>query len=79
MDQEYCDCTWTNPPNFGFPSAAKCKILEAPNMEGYKCQCSFKFLKMQCKGEPVKCGDPDEVGCNGCKEKECCIGNCGGY
>ena len=35
---------------------------------------------MGCSGRLKKCDDDGQVGCSGCKEKECCYGeDCNGY
>ena len=32
-----------------------------------------------CDGTAVKCNSHEDPGCHGCKDKECCLGNCVGY
>ena len=73
----YCSCIRTN---------RGCKINPAqPPPNGYKCNCkeknerwSISFRKV-CHGEAQICPSYNDYGCNGCKEKECCKGNCGGH
>ena len=58
-----------------------CRIDEA-SPPGYKCFCSllgglpFVFT---CNGRGQKCRSEKEYGCNGCKESQCCAGNCDGH
>ena len=54
-----------------------CKI-DDPTPPGYRCYCYFAFIST-CDGKGLKCKSEIELGCNGCKERECCIGNCDGY
>jgi len=54
-----------------------------PPPPGFKCQCT-KFRihggTAKCDGVAVKCESPNDDGCSGCTEKECCLGEeCDGY
>ena len=52
-------------------------VINEPTPPGYKCECErYSFY---CNGRAQKCKSEEEYGCNGCKEKECCTGDCGGY
>ena len=68
-----CSCDYV----FGRGWGGACKINE-PSPPGYKCHCYIPFL-LTCNGIAYKCKSEEEHGCNGCKEKECCQGNCTGY
>ena len=71
---DLCSCGW----NFGnFGEVNGCKI-DTPPPAGYKCVCSLVTF-VACNGRGLKCESEEELGCNGCKEKECCVGNCNGY
>ena len=55
---------------------------EAPP-SGYKCRC-INIAGAGCYGKVEKCDSPNDVGCSGCIEKECCsdantYGDCNGY
>lgn len=54
-----------------------CRISRIENMAGYKCHC--KNWGLWCEGDPIKCDDPSDNGCEGCMDKECCTGSCTGY
>ena len=62
---------------FGFG----CKITKPPPA-GYKCSCGrstkSQFI-LTCDGTVVECNSHEDPGCHGCKDKECCLGNCDGY
>ena len=64
-----CSCDYVGP--------WACRITE-PSPPGYKCYCHISFLAT-CNGSTRKCKSEEEHGCNGCKEKECCLGRCNGY
>ena len=55
-----------------------CRINE-PAPPGYKCFCYLATFFAACNGYGQKCKSEEEHGCNGCKEKECCLGRCNGY
>ena len=55
-----------------------CRIDEPPP-PGYKCFCWVIPSIFTCDGTGQKCVSEKEYGCNGCKERQCCIGNCDGY
>ena len=60
-----------------------CRVNKAPP-KGYKCKCRYLGF-WTCDGIPEKCSSEDDVGCSGCKEKECCddsqpvVGDCSAY
>ena len=61
---------------------AGCRITQAPP-GGSKCSCSITITSVLggdwCDGTAVKCNSHEDPGCHGCKDKECCLGNCVGY
>ena len=58
---------------------------EAPPPPGYKCNCKNRGVwPFFCYGELEACDSPNDYGCSGCFEKECCSdagakGDCKGY
>merc|ERR1712060_546423 len=58
---------------------------QEPPPPGYKCKCMFGNTRpASCFGELEACSSPNDHGCSGCSEKECCSdaepkGNCDGY
>ena len=60
------------------PYHAGCRIDE-PAPPGYKCFCWIVPFIFTCDGRGQKCKSEKEFGCNGCKERQCCAGNCNGY
>ena len=69
---DLCACGWYGGWNGG------CRIDE-PAPPGYKCFCWPVAFIFTCNGKGLKCKSKEELGCNGCKERECCVGNCEGY
>ena len=67
-----CSCEFTRAINY---DNKHCRISEPPP-PGYKCYCYIAFIGT-CNGEARKCKSKEEKGCHGCKEKECCLNNCG--
>ena len=55
-----------------------CRIDEPPP-PGYKCFCMDIPFIFTCNGRGQKCKSEKDFGCNGCKERMCCAGNCDGY
>ena len=71
---DLCACEYVNRPwKFG-----GCRIDE-PAPLGYKCFCSKFEIIHTCNGRGQKCKSANELGCNGCMEKECCAGSCEAY
>ena len=61
----------------GLLASSGCEIVEeAP--KGYRCDCTYEY-GYTCAGAAKRCHSEDSAGCNGCKEKECCTGDCDGY
>jgi len=76
LDVEGADCDCSYVPK-GFFEASGCEIeKEAP--KGYRCKCYYEGA-WTCGGAPKRCHSEDSAGCNGCKGKECCTGDCDGY
>ena len=75
LQEPHCNCKFHPYLTIG----GGCKIYEEPP-KGYMCHCWRPFF-FTCTGETLKCVSEDDVGCSGCKEKECCdpMGNCWVY
>ena len=54
-------------------------VINKPTPPGYKCFCVFSSMFLCCNGVAQECADKEDYGCDGCKEKRCCAGNCKGY
>ena len=70
----------------GIEGNAGCVINpQEPPPPGYKCNCNrSQFRPVHCSGELEACDSPNDYGCSGCSEKECCSdagpnGDCHGY
>ena len=54
-------------------------VINEPTPPGYKCECVRLDFFPRCNGYARECAYKKEYGCDGCKEKRCCAGNCKGY
>ena len=75
--EELCACDYTSWVD-KFGAYHEGCIIHTPTPPGYRCYCYEAFIST-CDGRGEKCKSEEQVGCDGCKEKECCIGNCDGY
>merc|ERR1711894_272564 len=62
-----CSCEWRGIGVLG------CTIEVAPP-PGYRCHCTN--WRLWCSGDAIRCVDPKHPSCRGCKEQECCSGDC---
>ena len=70
-----CDCKYYTRNIF---KEGGCYISVAPP-KGYMCECTYDYF-WKCHGDNYKCVYfPDKAECRGCKDKDCCLGDCLGY
>ena len=71
-----CDCKYYTKSIF---HSGGCYISVAPP-KGYKCKCTYGHF-WKCHGDNYKCAPYSWATheCKGCKDKECCLGDCDGY
>ena len=74
-DENHADCSCDYVP---IDLGGGC-VISKPTPPGYKCQCFLIDLFEVCNGFARECADKQDYGCDGCKEKRCCEGNCKGY